>query len=163
MNSAKWFISNGDKCVLIYPIMLIAAYVIPPAMSYPYTLLVIAPNDIMHIMSAAIISTIAAQINLLAIAGLAIVCWSGCLCLHARCLPSGCNPCIRHDNSSFPLHMNTTATAPATSSKYHTQSHTKMILHFSGLEQVGFVEFHFVCFLIVSTLSDVGIITVKNT
>lgn len=42
------------------------------------------------------------------------VCWSGCLCLRARCSPPGCNLCIRHDNGLFPLCMNTAAAAPAT-------------------------------------------------
>ena len=63
-----------------------------------------------------------------------IVCWSGCLRLRARCLPSGCNPCIRRDNSSFPLCVNTIATAPATilsttHTRKHTHTHNLVILH----------------------------------
>lgn len=85
------------------PIMLTATSAIAPAMFYPvcaHCLLLLA-NDIMHIISAAIISVIALRINLLAIAGSVIVCWSVWLCVHARCLPPRRNPCTITVQSHF--------------------------------------------------------------
>lgn len=125
-NSSKLYLSNGHIFTNLsshadYNLCVCTSHVL----FCPYTLLVIVPNDIMHIMSAAIISMITVRINLLAIGVSLIVCCSCCLCLHARCLPSGCNVCSRHDNALFPLHMITTATAPATilntTQNHHTQ------------------------------------------
>lgn len=93
-------------------------------------LLIIAPPELLHILSAAI-----SVIHLLAIPG----CSRDRLLVRlpsaaARCLPPGCNLCIQCNDGLFPLCVNTATAAAVT-------PHTMIILHLRSLRPVGFCSF----------------------
>lgn len=109
----------------------------------------------MHIVSAAIISVITVRINLLATA---LSQWlSACLAV-CVCMPDVCPPDVICALDAIAVHSHSAWTPQ----QQRLLPHTTMMLHPRGSEQVDSVQFRLFWLLIVSALSDVGIIAPKN-